>query len=379
MVNKKVDLTLNTAIKTTLNDAPLPSVITYDEKAYCAMIPNPPQTSFVELILKPFDGWTWIILTLTVAVCAIVWRLYRFFYPNTGNSTWYFIYGVFVFFIGQGLSFRGNRKKQVLLLQLCIMMTFILGNSYQSILITFMTEARNGLRLQTYNDLVKSDFNLKVDPLFYDIIKSSKDFPNFEKRVEKLSLGPEFFYFDKWSKNNTAIVLRCDVAETFYYNLNSSEGPVDYYYMLPEKFQKSLTSFELSDDSPYTSILQHYSNLVFESGIKSHWKNFIIKLKDYRADFEQRYYTNEDYYLKISDLKPVFVVWMLCLLASTFVFLLEIFCHDFLQNLNLGIANRAYWNAIVSMGNKKPKPKKEKVRFIQVKPADYQQEIESVV
>jgi hypothetical protein len=197
MTRKKVDMSLNTGVKTTFNNAPLPSVVTYDEQAYRAMVPKPPHVSFIALVLKPFDGWTWIALGITVGACGVVWRLYRFFYLDTGDSTWYFIFGVFAFYVGQALTFRRNRTKQVLLIQLCILMTFILGNTYQSMMTTFMTESRDGIRLKTLNELMKSDYSFEVDPLFYDLIKESKDFPQFELKMTKLPIHNERMRFKK--------------------------------------------------------------------------------------------------------------------------------------------------------------------------------------
>ena len=369
LTEKKVDLTLNTGVKTIYNYNPLPSVITYDEKAFCAMVPNPQRTSFFELILKPFDGWTWIALLLTVAVCAFVWKLFKFFYPNAGDSTWFFMFGVFANFLGQSLKFRGNQRTQVLLVQICIVMTFILGNNYQSILTTFMTESREGKRLTTIDELMKSDYFFKVDPTFHDKIKESQDFQQFEKNMEELPIYLPVADFSQSSKKNIVFIMRCNVAEMYFDNLGPTEGPVEHYYMLPEKFYKSLASFELADDSPHRSFLQHFSDLVFESGIRQYWKNFILRLKDNRGEIEQRFFTDEEYLLKLADLSGVFIVWSICLLVCVLVLLLEIFLHDFMLNLNWQKIKENLFCQISQNTKAKGKKQKMKVKFIQVKPA----------
>jgi hypothetical protein len=370
MTMKKVDMTLNTGVKTTFNNAPLPSVITYDERAYCAMVPKPPRISFIALVLKPFDSWTWIALVVTVGSCAVVWRLYRFFYPDTGDSTWYFIFGVFAFYVGQALTFRQNRTKQVLLIQLCIMMTFILGNTYQSMMTTYMTESRDGIRLKTLDELMKSDYNFQVDPIFYDLIRDSKDFPQFELKMTKLPIFSEAINFLESAQKHIVYIAQCELADLYFENLKPNEGPADHYYMLPEKFYKSLSSFELSDDSPYQSFLQYYSDRVFESGIKLHWQSIYLKLKEFRAEIEQRYITNEEYLLKLEDLKGVFKIWFFCMLGCTLVFLLEVFTHDCLQNLTWKVAEKALYVNPKTKQKKKSKKRKMKVRFVQVHPME---------
>ena len=363
MITKQVDLTLNTAVKSTLNYMPLPSVITYDEVMHCALVPKPPRTSFFALILKPFDLWTWLTIVITVVVCAIVWRLFRLLYPHVGNSTWYFVYGVFANFLGQSLNFRANHKKQVLLVQLCMLMTFIFGNTYQSMLTTFMTESRNGKRLNTLDELLKSDFILEIDPIFYDLIKHSENFSNFEQRVTEISLQKDSWNFIESSKGNIAIILRCVASDLMFDNLNTTVGPNDYYYVLPERFYKLLSNFELSDDSPYESIFQHYSNLVFESGIKQHWEHVMSKLADNRIAIERRFLEDEEYLLKIEDLQGIFVAWLISLLVCTLDFLLEVFLHKYTQKSNCWMAKKA-------SSKKTEKTRLQKIKIIQVRPGD---------
>lgn len=55
MIWRKVDLTLNSAVEVNLDGVPLQSVNTYDQKAFCSMIPLPSRTSFFELVLQSFD------------------------------------------------------------------------------------------------------------------------------------------------------------------------------------------------------------------------------------------------------------------------------------------------------------------------------------
>lgn len=350
MISKEVDLSVNTGMQSVVNGVRLPSVITYEQKAYCALIPIPIRTSFFELLLKPFDTWTWILLIVSVLICAVFWN----FYDNHQDSACYFIFGVFANFLGQSIPFRNNRRIQLVLLQLCIMMTFILGNAFQSILIAFLSESRNGTRLATLNDLMKSDYKVKADPVFYDIIEASNEFPDFMKRVQKLYKKDLSMDFHQVSLDQIALIIRCDFVEDLFYYRNISSGPVELFYRLPENFYKSFVRFELCDDSPYQEMFQHFSDRMFESGLKEYWKHVIriFNSSNNRIEIESRYFVNEEYMLKMSDLKPVFFGLVFCHFAATLMFLLEIFWCHFLQKLQWSMICPTIWNDDKKSGRK---------------------------
>jgi hypothetical protein len=364
MIMKKVDLSLNTGIFTTFNNEPLPSVITYDETTFCAMVPLPPRTPFIELILKPFDQWTWIAAFVTVTACAGVWKLIRYLQPNTGNSTWHFLFGIFANFVGQAIEFRRTHKRQVLLIQMSVMMGFILGNVYQSMLTTFMTESRDGRRLNTLKELMQSDYNFHMDPILFDAFEKSNDLSEIIRNVTKMTSMNITFNFSESSANNVVYMFRCDMVELYFNHLNLTESPVNYYYILPEKFFKSMAHFELSDDSPYQSIFQHYSDLVFESGIKQHWEDFMYKLEDNRAEIERRYYSNEEYLLKIHDLKGLFIIWLICLVACAVVFLAEVLTHKCMKHF--GKVEKLCCGGSKNEG--KVKKRRNQVHFVEIEP-----------
>lgn len=271
MIWRKVDLTLNSAVEVNLVGVPLQSVNTYDQKAFCAMIPLPSRTSFFELVLQPFDIFIWAFVVVSIISSAVVWALFNLRRMNNDHSIGYFIFVNFANFLGQGISFRNNRVLQVMIFQLCIMLTFILGNAYQSILITFMTYSRDGKRLKTLDKLLESDFKLKVDPIFYDTMKKSQDFPRVMQRMQPLSNEERVLDFLKYYESNTAFIMRCDVAE-HKMSVKKTNPAANFYYMLPETFYNRFVKFELSDFSPYQNYFQHISDLVFESGIKEHWE-----------------------------------------------------------------------------------------------------------
>ena len=106
------------------------SVNTFDVNGYCALIPKPPRTNFLQHLLTPFDAWTWVFLLLSIGLSAWIWLLFNCMSFGNENSAGYFIIGFTASFLGQSMTFRRARIIQVVMLQICIFTTFILGSAY---------------------------------------------------------------------------------------------------------------------------------------------------------------------------------------------------------------------------------------------------------
>lgn len=69
-------------------------------------------------------------MILSIGTCCLLWALFNSFGSRNSSSAGYFIFGVIANFIGQAIPFRANRIIQGIIWQICIFMTFILGNAY---------------------------------------------------------------------------------------------------------------------------------------------------------------------------------------------------------------------------------------------------------
>lgn len=112
-----------------------------DENGYCALAPIPPRLSFLHFLMTPFDAFTWLCLILSTIGSALLWK---FMGKTFINSAWVFGFAVIANFFGQSVKVSNSRALQVTLLQLCILMTFIMGNAYQSLIVATMTFSRDG-------------------------------------------------------------------------------------------------------------------------------------------------------------------------------------------------------------------------------------------
>jgi hypothetical protein len=353
--HKQIDLTLNTGISEIANTF-LRYINTYDENGYCSLIPIPPRLSFLHYLLTPFDGLSWIFLIVCTLTCAFVWRLLR--KSEDSDSEWYFIYGIITNFIGQSIPFRNNRRMQVIILQLSVLMTFIMGNAYQSLIITAMTTSREGIRLKTIDEMFASDLKFKVDPIFYDIVTRSGDSKSIIDRMEKGRGLPDY---EKLSNDNYAVIGRCDMIE-YSYNVESNAG--EFYYMLPEKMMPFYEKFMLSPMSPFYEMLQKYHDYAFESGIRQFWHEFFKHKKIVKYSRENEYYKNEEYYLSMKDVYGCFYILLVGYSVAGVVLLIEIFWHDCLKRAEI---KKSLTQKVHKLAYRE---KRMRVRRVQVQPIE---------
>lgn len=331
---------------------------TYDENGYCAIIPIPPRLSFLRFLLTPYDVSSWILLVLSVTFCAIVWRVSKQS-PSRSDSTCRFVFGIIANFLGNSIPFGNNRRMQVVILQLCILMTFIMGNAYQSLLISSMSSSRDGIRFKTFEEMFNSDLKFKVDGIFRRILVNSGEFPSVTARMEIASSGNGSLDFKKWAESNYASIARCDNIE-HQMNYETWLRLDENYYLLPDKMTKFYEKFWLGQLSPFYENLQRNFDYAFESGIRQYWKKYLEPKKLAELNREASYIENEEYLLKMIDVYGIFYILIVGYVISIFALLAEIMWHDCFTE---------YFKKLI-FRSKKIKKRKMFVRRTQVRPFD---------
>lgn len=354
--NQKFDLTLNTAV--TIGDkASYRRIInTHDVNGFCALIPIPPRMSFLQFLFTPFDAWSWILIALVMIVCAVLWRLLG--RDRNSNSESYFVFGVIAYFVGQSIPFKENRRMQVILLQLCIMMAFIMGNAYQSLLISSMATSREGIRYKTISEMINSGLKFKVDKLFfYAAMESTK----YQSVIDNMEIAGRVFNYEALAKKKYAVIARCDILK-IQMAVSGELMTADHFYMLPEILMPFYDSFFLANSSPFYDRLQLYFEKIFESGIRQYWREF-FEIKGNASHIrEEEYVRNEKYLLTMDDLYGAFYILLVGIAFNLVIFIFEIFFSDFLKHLS-------YKKSIKRVMRRMTRLKRTKrVKIIQVRP-----------
>lgn len=243
------------------------------------------------------------------------------------------VFRVIAGFLGQAFSFRHSRWFHLLVMQIFIFAVLILGNAYQSLLISLLTTTRNGTRITTVDQMMIGGYNFYSETIFRHMLELFQ--PNSSLlaniRVDPNILVSEAVDYKANAANNTALIVRCSKAHDLLYtnNYNFEYGqPSDFFYVLPEKFNTIYEYLLTSRFSPFTTRFQEFALKIFESGIKDHWKVLLHKFTD-EIDLKQISIMKEEFLLKMADLKCVFVILGFGLLVALIVFMLEHLCFEF--------------------------------------------------
>lgn len=93
--------------------------------------------------------------------------------------------------------------------------------------------------------------------------------------------------------------------------------------------------FMIANRSLFYERLQKYHNIIFESGIRQHWKARLKEKEKAKLDRVERFKMNEEYLLKMQDIHGIFYMIVVGYVLSLFAFIFEIFYFDFLKKLKI--------------------------------------------
>ncbi|CAO1357776.1 unnamed protein product [Diamesa tonsa] len=342
----QVHLTLNTAFTT--GDTSAEYINTFDVNGFCALVPKPPGLSYMYYILTPFDSLTWIMFIVSIVTCAIIWRIFNLMRNGNQNSAGYFVFSIIAHFFSQSIPFRNNRTMQKIILQVCIFMTFILSNAFQSTIISLVSVPRNGTMYNSFNEMFNAnDLHYLVDSIFFKTFQSSIENKSFVKKMKVIDKRLSQMNFQQKASENTAFILRCDLVDYLIYAKKDhfNQNIDDFYYLLPDQINSFYESFLTSFLSPYYNKFQTYNTKVFESGIRQYWKRLNKTTNsqiDSHIDSGFMSSQNQENLIKLKDLRGVCILLAIGLLTSGFILIIEIFWKDCQRKLRLWMNLRLF-------------------------------------
>lgn len=358
--NPNFDLTIDTSVEISSNHHQ--KINTFETDGYCALVPLPSRNSFVKFLIKPFDSWTWLSILLLITFCAFAWIFINKMFQTNSVSTGYFIFSCIAQFIGQSIPFRNHHAIHKMILQLTFIMTFVLGNAYQSLLISFMFNARFGEKISTVDEMINQNFSYLVDPFFKLMFETSNDYPEIRTRIVETLDDATFLNYSKLSSENVAIIMSCFDSNMLMNDMKAElmneQKMMNFYYELPTKLYTFYLNYVMTHSSPFGNRIQELVQIIFDSGIKQKW-NSRIPYENTKALKEREYYENENYFLNLEDLSNVFYILFICWIVSTVVLILEILFYHYLRCL--------WWNVKVKFMNR-IRQYQRRSKVIQVQP-----------
>lgn len=293
---------------------------TYDENAYCALVPLPSQLTFLHFVLKPFDDTSWIFLITTTAASAFVFFRITKSFKLAQNFIFFVIGG----FLGQFVALKVNKNILAVILILFVFTTFILGNAYQSLIISNLISSRDGIRVKTFEELFRhTDLTFMTDVFFKSVYKKSEDALQFRMEVFNLS-----FTFSDIIGENKAVIATCEQLSYFFYSSSDQDLAVHFYF-LPERIMRFYEKIYLAFGSAFYDHLQLQHDRIYESGLRQHLLRQFMPTKFAQHKREKAYIENERYLLTLEDVGGIFLV----LLTGHGVALLALLLENLMENL----------------------------------------------
>lgn len=291
---------------------------TFDEIGYCALIPIPPRLTFLQFLLSPYDIFSWACIFTVSVSCAMLWK----FMGKTSMSAWNFGFAVAANFVGQSVKLKCSRRMQVTLLQLCILMTFIIGNAYQSLIIATMTSSREGVRFKSFDELLRSNLNFTTDKFFKNRFQLAEE-RDLVARIETVDV----FRFSSIVATKNAFIAQCDVIH-FLFKEQTSHDFAQHFYLLPDQVMKKFEKFLMTFGSPFESLVQKYFVSVFESGIRQNLAERFRRKKLAERQRDLDFLQNETFMLTIDDMYGAFYLllagWLFGLLSLVIEILINL-------------------------------------------------------
>lgn len=174
-----------------------------------------------------------------------------------------FFFGFIAFFLGQSIPFREHRQSQKLILQLTILLTFILGTAFQSILIALLADPGFEKRITSIEEMVNRNFSYYAHQTFVDHLGGSDYYQKMKAKMTVLTDKNPLFLLSEAFPKKAAIIDYCSqidfALDNAYYLQNSPhlEG-MENYYKIDEKFNSFYLQMVTSRYSFYQESL-HFS------------------------------------------------------------------------------------------------------------------------
>lgn len=226
-------------------------------------------------------------------------------------------------------------------------MLLVLGQGYQGVVTSFMTDKYHYNKLKTFSELMQSNYKLLVGGHFENLLSDNEEYKLAEAagKVVKSLENTDIDNYEELAGQNLVLFMTCDHAE--YYMSDASV--TKYYYMLEEKLFSYYTELDAGIRNPFIRRIQDIMNRCFEAGLQQIWKVFLNITKSvhsYDDDFEV---------LGLEEIYPIFIFLLIGHSLALIAFLFEIFYHDFVSKLSLSYCTKKIRERINKMARKDKK------------------------
>lgn len=321
-----IDVFLNTDIVSSSNRNRLTKVVnTFETDGWCIILPHPDLITTFDFMFKPFDLPTWILIFVSMFICAIAWKLSNKCCNGKTSSSLYFIFAFISSFLKQLIPIQENRKAHKMIVLAMILLTCTLSCFYESFITALIANIQHRVRIKNIDEVITRNISLYAPSNFENHLSDSEHVIKLKLQIIGDFVDSNKRSLKEFTKESIGIIISC---ATYGSEGESKELLSDFFYKVDQEFNTHYLEFLMSFTSLHRRIAE-FSLKVFESGLRIAWNN---KLGLHPSHVNRASVGNDDEAVSsLEDLAPAFFLLLLGLLISFITFLIELTHNDLIQ------------------------------------------------
>ncbi|XP_025158343.1 ionotropic receptor 93a-like [Harpegnathos saltator] len=304
-------------------------------QTYSFLTAKPNQLSRALLFTAPFAKETWACLAASIIIMGPILYLIHKYSPGTKtsglNSSWQCVWYVYGALLQQGGMYLPRCDSARLLVGVWWLVVMVLVATYSGSLVAFLTFPNMDVAILTVDDLIAHKGRV------------TWGFPNGSFLEEYLKNAEEEKYHIMWERseiyNSTQEVEVIEKVKTGKHVLIDWRSTLRFlmrndllstggcsFSLSTDEFMDEPIAMIISQDSPYTKIINAELHRMHESGLMTKWITEQIPMKDKCSDSSGKQGVDERK-VNVLDMQGIFFVLFMGVVGSIFLLCCEFYWH----------------------------------------------------
>ncbi len=292
----------------------------YNPLSFCFAVPEIfAKKSFRYFLVSPFSLEIWLLILGSVFWSVLIWGfIYYKKLSRSPDSPSKFSFAIVGYFFGQDSPFQRLCLLQKCLIGIFLFGFFFLSNLYTSQLVSLQGESKIVREISNLEDIKTQNLTVTVGITAYNLLNGSEKYSDIMKLFKNES-SP--YNAHKAIRNREGLAGRCGMVSAMFSSKELFQYAADQYYIIDEEFNYNFEYFFYDRLNPYRYKLQHYIDMIFESGLTHYYRVTQEPTKPKIIESE-----DQENLIGFDDLFLTFMFYLIGNLLAFFAFLIEIIC-----------------------------------------------------
>lgn len=287
----------------------------------CIIVPYNRNRKSFEIIYKTVEPFVWVsmiavILQAWFALFVMRWKQFRVELSERWKHV--FLFDLFGFHMGQGLTHMPNKVAPRLIIASCLFYCLVIRSIFEGLLYTSIANHKNS-RISTIDELLNTnEHEILVNDLFYNFSGVFLNESPIKNRFRVINL---LEYVDRIDSSaiHYAYVGRKSVA-IFMESIHLIEG-LPMYYTMAECAVPFMASYHVRLGSIFLDRVNRILRISEESGLFNYWENQLRSVYDRVKRIDQLFGNHAA--VNLEHIGFIFLTWLYGVALATVVFVVE--------------------------------------------------------